>query len=207
MKRSNAPLSDGWLNCGHPFLWKRVYVYKAEKVHGHRVQLIKIIYKCIGEFTLPDAERDENTAHGGRIGEHGRILPSGAIRKDTPGPDGQCNKVQTQRRHGAFWVYSGDKDSSIFRQRLIGSFVNAAHVYDDGIIVTCNYRDRSNVISLAEVRKALGVRRKNGSDLKAGAPPRQKVYREVSLLLCICILSTCGRACRAGGFPAPTAAR
>ena len=40
----------------------RVYVYKAEKVDGHRVQRIKIIYNCIGEFTLPDAARNEKTA-------------------------------------------------------------------------------------------------------------------------------------------------
>lgn len=40
----------------------KVYVYKAEKVDGHRVQRIKIIYNCIGEFTLPDAATDEKTA-------------------------------------------------------------------------------------------------------------------------------------------------
>ena len=33
----------------------RVYVYKAEKVDGHRVQRIRIVYNCIGEFTMPDA--------------------------------------------------------------------------------------------------------------------------------------------------------
>ena len=41
---------------------EKVYVYKAEKVDGHRVQRIKIIYNCIGEFTLPDAATDEKTA-------------------------------------------------------------------------------------------------------------------------------------------------
>lgn len=41
---------------------EKVYVYKAEKVDGHRVQRIKIIYNCIGEFTLPDAAKDEKTA-------------------------------------------------------------------------------------------------------------------------------------------------
>ena len=41
---------------------EKVYVYKAEKVDGHRVQRIKIIYNCIGEFTLPDAAEDEKTA-------------------------------------------------------------------------------------------------------------------------------------------------
>ena len=41
---------------------ERVYVYKAEKVDGKRVQRIKIIYNCIGEFALPDAAQDEKTA-------------------------------------------------------------------------------------------------------------------------------------------------
>ena len=41
---------------------EKVYVYKAEKVDGHRVQRIKIIYNCIGEFTLPDAATNEKTA-------------------------------------------------------------------------------------------------------------------------------------------------
>ena len=41
---------------------ERVYVYKVEKVDGKRVQRIKIIYNCIGEFTLPYAAQDEKTA-------------------------------------------------------------------------------------------------------------------------------------------------
>jgi site-specific DNA recombinase len=41
---------------------EKVYVYKAEKVDGHRVQRIKIIYNCIGEFALPDVAKDEKTA-------------------------------------------------------------------------------------------------------------------------------------------------
>lgn len=41
---------------------EKVYVYKAEKVDGHRVQRIRIVYNCIGEFTLPDATEDEKTA-------------------------------------------------------------------------------------------------------------------------------------------------
>ncbi len=41
---------------------EKVYVYKAEKIDGHRVQRIKIIYNCIGEFTLPDTATNEKTA-------------------------------------------------------------------------------------------------------------------------------------------------
>ncbi|MBQ5814188.1 MAG: DUF4368 domain-containing protein, partial [Clostridia bacterium] len=41
---------------------EKVYVYKAEKVDGHRVQRIRIVYNCIGEFTLPDTPTNEKTA-------------------------------------------------------------------------------------------------------------------------------------------------
>ncbi len=32
---------------------ERIIVYKAERVNGHRVQKIKIIWNCIGEFQTP----------------------------------------------------------------------------------------------------------------------------------------------------------
>ena len=32
---------------------ERIYVYKAERVDGRRVQRIKIVWNCIGEFTPP----------------------------------------------------------------------------------------------------------------------------------------------------------
>ena len=41
---------------------EKVYVYKAEKVDGRRVQRIRIVYNCIGEFTLPDTPTNEKTA-------------------------------------------------------------------------------------------------------------------------------------------------
>ncbi len=41
---------------------EKVYVYKAEKIDGHRIQRIKIIYNCIGEFALPDTTTNEKTA-------------------------------------------------------------------------------------------------------------------------------------------------
>ena len=36
--------------------------YKDEKVDGHRVQRIRIIYKCCGEFNLPDTATNKKTA-------------------------------------------------------------------------------------------------------------------------------------------------
>ena len=48
------------------------------------------------------------------------------------------------------------------RQRLIDSFVNAVYVYDDKIILTFNYQDGTETITLDDI---------NGSDLGVGAPP------------------------------------
>ena len=50
------------------------------------------------------------------------------------------------------------------RQRLIDSFVNAVYVYDDKIILTFNYQDGTETITLDNI---------NGSDLEAGCPPDQ----------------------------------
>ena len=51
------------------------------------------------------------------------------------------------------------------RQRLIDSFVNAVYVYDDKIILTFNYQDGTETITLDDI---------NGSDLEASAPPEKK---------------------------------
>ncbi len=50
------------------------------------------------------------------------------------------------------------------RQRLIDSFVNAVYVYDDKIILTFNYQDGTETITLDDI---------NGSDLEAGSPPKK----------------------------------
>ena len=41
---------------------ERIYVYKAERVDGRRVQRIKIVWNCIGEFTPPTAKEQEKSA-------------------------------------------------------------------------------------------------------------------------------------------------
>lgn len=49
------------------------------------------------------------------------------------------------------------------RQRLIDSFVNAVYVYDDKIILTFNYKDGTETITLDDIK---------GSDLDAACPPK-----------------------------------
>lgn len=41
---------------------ERIYVHKAERIGGRRVQRIRIIWNCIGEFTPPMPQNDEKTA-------------------------------------------------------------------------------------------------------------------------------------------------
>ena len=36
---------------------EKIIVYKAERVDGHRVQKIKIIWNCVGEFQTPTSHQ------------------------------------------------------------------------------------------------------------------------------------------------------
>ena len=40
----------------------RIYVHQAESIDGRRVQRIRIVWNCIGEFALPMPEQKEKTA-------------------------------------------------------------------------------------------------------------------------------------------------
>lgn len=60
------------------------------------------------------------------------------------------------------------------RQRLIDSFVNAVYVYDDKIILTFNYQDGTETITLDDI---------NGSDLGAGAPPEAGLFHSEKVRL------------------------
>lgn len=61
------------------------------------------------------------------------------------------------------------------RQRLIDSFVNAVYVYDDKIILTFNYQDGTETITLDDI---------NSSDLGASAPPAKAVTKVTAFLCC-----------------------
>ena len=41
---------------------ERIYVHKAERVDGRRIQRIRIVWNCIGEFTPPMPQKEEKTA-------------------------------------------------------------------------------------------------------------------------------------------------
>ena len=40
----------------------RIYVHQAESIDGRRVQRIRIVWNCIGEFALPVPVQKEKTA-------------------------------------------------------------------------------------------------------------------------------------------------
>ena len=41
---------------------EKILVFKAERIDGRRVQRIRIVWNCIGEFTPPMPQKDEKTA-------------------------------------------------------------------------------------------------------------------------------------------------
>jgi hypothetical protein len=57
-----------------------------------------------------------------------------------------------------------DTDTTVYeqRQRLIDTFINSIYVFDDRMIVTFNYRDKSRTVTLSDIR---------GSSLLDSAPP------------------------------------
>lgn len=56
------------------------------------------------------------------------------------------------------------------RQRLIDTFINRIYLYDDKMVITFNYKDGSETISLNEIENAL--KGENSSDLDSSAVPQ-----------------------------------
>lgn len=74
-----------------------------------------------------------------------------------------------------FWLHRFrklDVTQKSHRQMLIDTFVNAIYVYDDKLLLTYNFKEGTDTISLADVKNA--AKGKNGSDLDCrGAPTKQ----------------------------------
>ena len=66
------------------------------------------------------------------------------------------------------WI-SRYKDGNIndpdYRREIIDTFVNSVYVYDDKLLLTYNYRDGSQTLTLKEIEAALS------SDLTSMCPP------------------------------------
>ena len=62
----------------------------------------------------------------------------------------------------------GDPDDLEYQKQIIDTFVNSVYVYDDRLVMTYNYKDGIETISLDAVHQAFG------SDLSSDAPPRNQ---------------------------------
>ena len=69
------------------------------------------------------------------------------------------------------WI-SRYKDGNIndpdYRREIIDTFVNSVYVYDDKLLLTYNYKDGSQTLTLKEIEAALS------SDLTSMCPPKKK---------------------------------
>lgn len=70
------------------------------------------------------------------------------------------------------WI-SRYKDGNIndpdYRREIIDTFVNSVYVYDDRLLLTYNYKDGSQTLTLKEIEAALS------SDLTSMCPPYRKI--------------------------------
>lgn len=85
-----------------------------------------------------------------------------------------------------FWINrfkKGDKNSPEYRRRLIDTFVNAIYLFDDRIVLTYNYKDGSQTVTLAEVEETFGSR-SSGSDLTGWSVPETKAIQAGGFCFC-----------------------
>ena len=57
-----------------------------------------------------------------------------------------------------------------YRREIIDTFVNSVYVYDDRLLLTYNYKDGSQTLTLKEIEAALS------SDLTSMCPPIRKAH-------------------------------
>ena len=78
----------------------------------------------------------------------------------------------------------GDVNDVAFQKEIIDVFVNSVYVYDDKLLLTFNYRDGTQTLTLEGINAALS------SDIKDGIQPKNRKYEPFGLcflfLLCWC---------------------
>ena len=57
-----------------------------------------------------------------------------------------------------------------YRREIIDTFVNSVYVYDDRLLLTYNYKDGSQTLTLKEIEAALS------SDLTSMCPPKRRSH-------------------------------
>ena len=82
----------------------------------------------------------------------------------------EMSKPKLTKEQILFWIYKFRKLNPKrldHRRRLVNSFVNSIYLYDDKIIIDCNYKEGTETITLEEIESSA-----LGSDLTSvGAPP------------------------------------
>ncbi len=84
----------------------------------------------------------------------------------------KLGKPKVSAEFMTFWLHRFRKldiTQKSHRQMLIDTFVNAVYVYDDRLLLTYNFKEGTDTISLADVKTATNG--DNGSDLKSFAAP------------------------------------
>ena len=84
----------------------------------------------------------------------------------------EMSKPLLTKNHILFWFHRLRKYNTHrldHKRRLIDSFINAIYLYDDKMVITFNYKDGSETLSLSEIENS-GL----CSDLSASALPKRK---------------------------------
>jgi len=90
----------------------------------------------------------------------------------------RINLAQLQLKHHKFskeeiveWISrfkDGDINDHSFQKEIIDIFVNSVYVYDDKLLLTYNYKNGTQTLTLDEIHAVLG------SDIEHGTPPKQR---------------------------------
>ena len=71
----------------------------------------------------------------------------------------------------------GNIDDKDYQKEIIDTFLNSIYVYDDHLIITYNYKDGTETLTLKEIETAFG------SDLKNCAPPKRQSSERMAAFL------------------------
>ena len=84
----------------------------------------------------------------------------------------EMSKPKLTKEQILFWIYKFRKLNPKrldHRRRLVNSFVNSIYLYDDKIIIDCNYKEGTETITLEEIKSSA-----LGSDLTSVGAPNSK---------------------------------
>ena len=69
-----------------------------------------------------------------------------------------------------------------YRKEIIDTFVNSVFVYDDKLVLTYNYKDGTETLTLQEIESVLST------NLTSMCPPKEKPHPRCASTLCILII-------------------